>query len=102
MAGGQTLRFIKLKVGESGIMVLPATSFIKFFDYGQEVVKEISALPETTKIEEGMTDEFLKGFQSALNFMQKSFVDQFNKSLVDIEIAEITPGSTEKVNPDSI
>lgn len=102
MVGGQKLRFIKLKAGGNTVMVLPASSFIGFFDYGKEVVKEIAALPEATRIEEGMSEEFLKGFGAALNFLQNSFTEQLNKSLVDIQIAEITPGSTEKIKPDSI
>ena len=102
MAGGQNLRFIKLKAGGNTVMVLPASSFINFFDYGREVAKEIAALPEATRVEEGMSEEFLKGFQAGLSFLQNSFTDQLNKSLVDIQIAEITPGSTEKIKPDSI
>jgi hypothetical protein len=102
MAGGQNLRFIKLKAGGNTIMVLPASSFIKFFEYGQEVVKEVAALPEADRIEANMGEEYLRGFNEAMIFMKNSFTEQLNKSLVDMEIAEITPGSVEKINPDSI
>ena len=100
MAGGQILRFIKLKPKDSGtsIMVLPAGSFIKFFEFAEQAGQEMMALPEATKIEEKISDEFIGGYIAAVNFMKNTFIDQMNRALVDTEIAEITPGSISEID----
>lgn len=104
MAGGQVLRFIKLKPKDSGtsIMALPAGSFIKFFEFATQAGEEMMTLPETTKIEEKISDEFIGGYIAAVNFMKNMFIDQMNKAMVNTEIAEITPGSVSEIDPSKI
>jgi hypothetical protein len=102
MAQGFQLRFIKLKAEGNAVIVLPATSFIKFFEYYNTLSAEMAAVSPEDKMQEGITDEFIKGFASAVVFMNNSFTEQLNKATVDIQIAEITPGSTERIKPESI
>lgn len=102
MAQGIPLRFIKLKAEGNAVIVLPAASFIKFFEYYNTLSQEMAAISPEDKTREGVSDDFIKGFASAVTFMNNSFHTQLNKAMVDIEIAEITPGSTERIKPDSI
>lgn len=102
MAQGPTLRFIKMKAGGNAIMILPATSFVNFLNFGQELGQEMAALDPVVKAEEGVNDDFIKGYLSAVSFMQNMFIEQLNKAMVNVEIAEITPGSVGKVDPEAI